>query len=180
MSGRDYMRAYYAEHADQYRAYYADRYRRQAAERRATRKAREEAAAKDDDPPATAEELAQLDRLRPRCRSECRGGPRPCPWVGCRYHLMLDVHGRSILAARARMPETMRETCALDVAERGGLSIAEIAELLDLSTTRVGQIELCARAHAQLGYMSIGEYGSADEESYTGPRAEDVDPLVDG
>jgi hypothetical protein len=29
---------------------------------------------------------------RPRNRSECKDGPRPCPWVSCRYHLALDVH----------------------------------------------------------------------------------------
>lgn len=28
---------------------------------------------------------------RPRTRAECLGRPRPCPWVGCRYHLGLSV-----------------------------------------------------------------------------------------
>lgn len=28
---------------------------------------------------------------RPRTRGDCEDGPRPCPWVGCRYNLMLEV-----------------------------------------------------------------------------------------
>jgi hypothetical protein len=61
---------------------------------------------------------------RPKCRSECRDGPRPCPWVGCRYHLFLNVNfrgrlclkwGRDVEEAFKKMPDT----CALDVADRG-------------------------------------------------------------
>jgi hypothetical protein len=32
-----------------------------------------------------------LDFVRPQRRSDCEDGPRPCPWVGCRYHLWADV-----------------------------------------------------------------------------------------
>ncbi|MFH2010317.1 MAG: hypothetical protein ABI333_27210, partial [bacterium] len=28
---------------------------------------------------------------RPTTRGECRQGPRPCPFVGCRHHLYLEV-----------------------------------------------------------------------------------------
>ncbi len=28
---------------------------------------------------------------RPKLRSECVDGPRPCPFVSCKYHLYLDV-----------------------------------------------------------------------------------------
>lgn len=28
---------------------------------------------------------------RPRTRGDCLTMPRPCPWVGCRHHLLLDV-----------------------------------------------------------------------------------------
>lgn len=34
--------------------------------------------------------------IRPRTRGECAGSPRPCPWAGCRYHLLLDLLGSSI------------------------------------------------------------------------------------
>lgn len=45
-------------------------------------------------------ELAALDRdrtvrrlrvLQPRTRGDCKGGPRPCPWVSCSMHLAFDV-----------------------------------------------------------------------------------------
>jgi len=29
---------------------------------------------------------------RPTCRSECANVPRPCPYVGCKYNLFLDVN----------------------------------------------------------------------------------------
>lgn len=28
---------------------------------------------------------------RPTTRAECRDEARPCPWVGCRHHLLLEV-----------------------------------------------------------------------------------------
>lgn len=61
---------------------------------------------------------------RPRCRAQCKNGPRPCPWVSCRYHLYLNVcrggrlrfkWGPDVIAALEKMPDT----CALDVADRG-------------------------------------------------------------
>lgn len=33
---------------------------------------------------------------RPRTRGECANGPRPCPWVSCRYHLLLEVKPPSV------------------------------------------------------------------------------------
>lgn len=57
---------------------------------------------------------------RPRTRGECVGGPRPCPWVGCRYHLYLDVDpytGRLKINFPGLSPLEIPWTCALDVAE---------------------------------------------------------------
>lgn len=28
---------------------------------------------------------------RPRTVGDCRGGPRPCPWISCRFSLLVDV-----------------------------------------------------------------------------------------
>ena|SRR5882757_525715 len=28
---------------------------------------------------------------RPQTRADCAQQPRPCPWISCRYHLLLDV-----------------------------------------------------------------------------------------
>lgn len=80
-------------------------------------------------------------RVLPESRSECIDGPRPCPLVSCRFHLLLDVasDGRlyrarnfdedateSILEALRAMPET----CALDVADRGGTTSRDIGEMM--------------------------------------------------
>lgn len=69
-------------------------------------------------------ELAALEReveqLRPKQRSECEAGPRPCPWVSCPYHLwrererlfgaLVDDDGVAL--------DDWGDTCTLDVAER--------------------------------------------------------------
>ena len=36
---------------------------------------------------------------RPTRRSECIGRPRPCPWVGCRYNLALDISAAGTISA---------------------------------------------------------------------------------
>lgn len=39
----------------------------------------------------------------PRTRGDCIDGPRPCPWVGCEYHLLLYIDGDGALfVARKR------------------------------------------------------------------------------
>lgn len=60
---------------------------------------------------------------QPTSRAECASCPRPCPWESCRYHLGPGA-----------------ETCALDVADRGGASINEVAALLGVSKQRIDQI----------------------------------------
>lgn len=40
--------------------------------------------------------LPVIGDARPRTRAECVDAPRPCPFVGCRYHLALDVVYKSI------------------------------------------------------------------------------------
>jgi len=94
--------------------------------------------------------LPVLDE-RPRTRGDCVDGPRPCPWVTCRHHLLLDI-GRDgrLLKARAfdeaneyELLEAMLdmpETCALDVAERNGASAAEVANLLGLKHDAVDEV----------------------------------------
>lgn len=32
-----------------------------------------------------------VEALRPKLRSECKDGPRPCPWIGCRFHMAINV-----------------------------------------------------------------------------------------
>lgn len=103
-------------------------------------------------------ELARA--LRPRTRGDCVRGPRPCPWLGCRYHLAPDRlvlnHGRrgpgaTLAAIEAALDVdlyTLPETCALDVADLGEHSLEELAVLLDRSRQGVAVIEDAALTHA--------------------------------
>lgn len=121
----------------------------QAARRVRLALARPRAAPPPSTPPPelTAEEaaaLARLDDLRPRTRGDCAEGPRPCPWVSCKFHLLWDRASREerqdderLLATLATIPET----CALDVADRGGLSMDEAGAAIGLVRQRVQQIE---------------------------------------
>ncbi|MBA2662781.1 MAG: DNA-binding protein [Bradymonadaceae bacterium] len=98
----------------------------------------------EDERLEVAHMLGDLDLLRPRDRSECRSGERPCPFVSCKYHLYLDVnpHTGSI---KLNFPDLevweLAETCALDVADRGGITLEEVGELLNLTRERIRQVE---------------------------------------
>lgn len=93
----------------------------------------------------------EKDETRPRTRGECEGGPRPCPWVSCKYNLYLDVgkDGSLKLASPGREPHEVPDdwSCALDVAERGGSSLEDIGNALNVGRERVRQIEETALEH---------------------------------
>lgn len=91
----------------------------------------------------TDAERAELERIRPRTRGDCACGIRPCPWVGCRYHLYVDAGKAAELKVNhAHLePWELQELCALDVAGYGGLTEHEVGEILGVSGKRVGQIE---------------------------------------
>ncbi|MFB6263923.1 MAG: sigma factor-like helix-turn-helix DNA-binding protein [Bradymonadaceae bacterium] len=85
-----------------------------------------------------------LADLRPSKREDCRLGERPCPFVSCKYHLYLDVNPRTG-SIKLNFPDLevweLPETCALDVAERGGMTLEEVGELLNLTRERIRQVE---------------------------------------
>ena len=45
---------------------------------------------------------------RPLTRAECKDGPRPCPWVSCRHHLLLEVASAKPKAGRDARATTIR------------------------------------------------------------------------
>jgi hypothetical protein len=80
----------------------------------------------------------------PRTRGECAEGPRPCPLVGCRYHLYLEVSddNGSMKINRPDVPVwEMERSCALDEAERGGMTLEEVSEALGVTRERIRQLE---------------------------------------
>ena len=85
-----------------------------------------------------------MDHRRPRMRGDCRDGLRPCPFVGCKYHLYLDINPETN-SIKQNFPHKevweLEETCSLDVAERGGLTLEEVGDLLNLTRERIRQME---------------------------------------
>lgn len=110
--------------------------------------------------------LRKLRVLQPKTRGDCVGTHRPCPWMSCRYHLLLDRHdeghklprlGRladasdeaaQVLIERwaAEAEIDSRPSCVLDVAAQGGCGPHRIAEVLGLCHERVRQILNAAMA----------------------------------
>lgn len=86
------------------------------------------------------------NETRPRNRAECRAETRPCIWVSCRYHLLLEVTQEGKLKFNDPSwtdptEQRGRETCALDVADRGEHSLEETGEIVGLMPERVRQVE---------------------------------------
>jgi hypothetical protein len=82
---------------------------------------------------------------RPKTRAECKGGPRPCPWVSCSFHRYLSVNpnnGAIWLNCPDVLPWEMEDSCLLDLVESGeGLTLAEVGRLQHLSKERMRQVE---------------------------------------
>jgi Sigma-70, region 4 len=86
-----------------------------------------------------------VDVPRPMTRSECANEIRPCPWVACKHHLYLDVNpetGSIKINFPDLEPWEMRETCALDVADRAGITLEEVGEIMNLTRERIRQVEV--------------------------------------
>ena len=90
------------------------------------------------------EEMYPDDIEKPRTRAACIGGARPCPWVSCAHHLYLDVDvetGALHLNHPSVEVEDMRDSCALDVADRGGETLESVGSLMNLTRERIRQIQ---------------------------------------
>src|SRR6476660_6053721 len=69
------------------------------------------------------------DVERPPTREACTQMQRPCPFVSCSHHLYLDVNPATG-AIKLNFPHLevweMAETCSLDVAAKGGITLEEV------------------------------------------------------
>ncbi len=102
-------------------------------------------------------EVARRERPpAPITRADCVNGPRPCPWMACRYHLATIRTPYKPKPPGEALPRPRRtNTCMLDVADRGGCTLAEVADDLGITRERVRQIEV--RALSQPGVRSALE-----------------------
>jgi hypothetical protein len=91
-------------------------------------------------------ELEQASFIgHPTTRSQCVNMTRPCLYVSCRHHLYLDVNEETG-SIKFNFPDKevweLEETCALDVADRGGITLEEVGSIMNLTRERIRQLEL--------------------------------------
>lgn len=86
----------------------------------------------------------ERDPAAPRTRGDCFRVERPCPYVGCKHHLYLDVSARTG-SVKLNFPDLefdeLSQSCALDVAANGPRKLEDVADLMNLTRERARQIE---------------------------------------
>lgn len=99
-------------------------------------------------------ELAEF----PKTRGECVDGPRPCPWVRCRYSLVGEVKDNGALKLyRPDLElEDHADTCVLDVADRGQAKLEDIGQRLNIVQERVRQIAQKAKRQIEREVRKLG------------------------
>lgn len=99
---------------------------------------------------------------RPSARGECANVARPCPYVSCKYHLYIDVNPRTG-SIKVNFPDRevweLEHSCALDVAEQGGITLEEVGEILNLTRERIRQVEV-------RGLLKLKEVGGQELFDY--------------
>ena len=100
---------------------------------------------------------------RPKTRADCVSMPRPCPFVGCKYHLATDVLPdgslRMAFGVDIDALSDMPATCALDVAAETTVTLDRVARISNLTRERVRQIEVKAAAQLRHRMPSQDEEG---------------------
>jgi len=113
----------------------------------------------------------ELERLRPRVRSDCIGGPRPCPWVGCKYHLYLDINPRTG-SIKLNFPDIepweMTRSCVLDIADEGPVTLEDVGRIMNLTRERIRQLEVAASEKVRSSRVAM-EYREFHRESPRSP-----------
>jgi hypothetical protein len=88
--------------------------------------------------------IQEIEAARPRSRADCANTARPCMFISCKHHLYLDVNP-STGSIKLNFPDKevweLAETCALDVADRGGITLEEVGSIMNLTRERIRQVE---------------------------------------
>ena len=89
-------------------------------------------------------EMLAVAQDRPRTRADCIDGLRPCPYAACEFHMYLDVNPRNG-HIKYNFPDLelweLAETCALDVADLGGVTLDTVGVAMNVSRERIRQLE---------------------------------------
>ena len=107
----------------------------------------------------------EIEERRPLCRGECEHVPRPCPWIGCRHHMGITEYRpeNGMIRIATDDPTTMdpAESCSLDLAERGGMTLQQVGDALGVTRERARQIQFAAerkiRRSVRLGSTNYGK-----------------------
>jgi hypothetical protein len=117
--------------------------------------------------PEEEELLRSIEGIRPKTRAECINGPRPCLFVSCKHNLYLDVNPETG-SIKLNFPDKeigeLEHTCALDVAEKGGITLEEVGEIMNLTRERIRQVET-------RGLMKLREATEAEPRIPPVPKA---------
>ena len=88
--------------------------------------------------------IREIEARRPRSRADCANGERPCMYIACKHHLYLDVNPTTG-SIKLNFPDKevweLADTCALDVADRGGITLEEVGAIMNLTRERIRQVE---------------------------------------
>jgi hypothetical protein len=91
-----------------------------------------------------ATDMALANSIRPRIREECEREMRPCPFVGCKYHLYLDINPETG-SIKLNFPDLevweMGKSCTLDVTDDGPVTLEEVGGIMNLTRERIRQLE---------------------------------------
>ncbi|HNT27532.1 MAG TPA: sigma factor-like helix-turn-helix DNA-binding protein [bacterium] len=97
--------------------------------------------------PIVRELIDLTNYQKPKQRTECLKMKRPCLFVSCKYHLYLDVNPDT-KSIKFNFPGKevweLRETCSLDVADKGGVTLEEVGAIMNLTRERIRQVEMRA------------------------------------
>ena len=100
-----------------------------------------------------------LDAMRPKTREDCKNSERPCPWVGCRHNLYLDINpstGSIKMNFPDAEPGDLIYSCILDIVDvyAEGVCLEDVASMMNLTRERVRQIEAAAGARVRSSMMA--------------------------
>jgi DNA-directed RNA polymerase sigma subunit (sigma70/sigma32) len=94
--------------------------------------------------PEEASLLKEIKADRPKTRADCIASARPCVYVSCKYNLYVDVNPETG-SIKMNFPDKeiweLEYTCALDVSEKGGITLEEVGEIMNLTRERIRQVE---------------------------------------
>ena len=130
----------------------------------------------------------ETDYWKPSTRADCKGGPRPCPFISCKHHLYVDVSPRTG-AIKLNFPDLevweLSESCALDIADHGGTTLEDVGAIMNLTRERIRQVEVkaLAKLEALSDMETLRDYvdeGPVGKRRLPKISANELDPKVRG